>query len=94
MVFIIQNTQNRDGAAIQAKLDELIRVSSAQNTLIGIEHLTVDEISEIHGKCVARAKKQGMERKTTRSKKRERQLTRQFRKESRVRRIAIRSFVW
>jgi low affinity Fe/Cu permease len=57
MVFIIQNTQNRDGAAIQAKLDELIRVSSAQNTLIGIEHLTVDEISEIHGKCVARAKK-------------------------------------
>jgi low affinity Fe/Cu permease len=48
MVFIIQNTQNRDGAAIQAKLDELIRVSSAQNTLIGIEDLTVDEISEIH----------------------------------------------
>ena len=36
MVFIIQNTQNRDGAAVQAKLDELIRVSAAQNTLIGI----------------------------------------------------------
>ena len=47
MVFIIQNTQNRDGAAVQAKLDELIRVSAAQNTLIGIEHLMVDEISDI-----------------------------------------------
>ena len=34
MVFVIQNTQNRDGAAIQAKLDELIRVGAARNTLI------------------------------------------------------------
>jgi tetratricopeptide (TPR) repeat protein len=34
--------QNRDGAAVQAKLDELIRVSAAQNTLIGIEHLKRD----------------------------------------------------
>jgi low affinity Fe/Cu permease len=59
MVFIIQNTQNRDSAAVQAKLDELIRVSSAQNTLIGIEHLTQDEISDIHDKCLARAKKTG-----------------------------------
>ena len=39
MVFLIQNTQNRDGAAIQAKLDELIRASAAQNLYIGIEHL-------------------------------------------------------
>ena len=59
MVFIIQNTQNRDSAAVQAKLDELIRVSSAQNTLIGIEHLTQDEISDIHDKCLARAKETG-----------------------------------
>jgi low affinity Fe/Cu permease len=60
MVFVIQNTQNRDGAAIQAKLDELIRVSAAaQNALIGIEHLTVDEIAAIHEKCLARAKKTG-----------------------------------
>jgi low affinity Fe/Cu permease len=41
MVFLIQNTQNRDGAAIQAKLDELLRaVSDARNEFIGIEHLT------------------------------------------------------
>jgi len=59
MVFIIQNTQNRDSAAVQAKLDELIRVSAAQNAFIGIEHLTQDEISDIHGKCLSRAKKAG-----------------------------------
>lgn len=59
MVFIIQNTQNRDSAAVQAKLDELIRVSRAQNTLIGIEHLTQDEIAEIADKCLALATKAG-----------------------------------
>jgi low affinity Fe/Cu permease len=59
MVFIIQNTQNRDSAAVQAKLDELIRVSAAQNALIGIEHLTQDEISDISEKCLARAKNEG-----------------------------------
>jgi low affinity Fe/Cu permease len=57
MVFVIQNTQNRDGAAIQAKLDELIRVSAARNTLIGIEALSEDEIAEIRAACVARVRK-------------------------------------
>ena len=48
MVFLIQNTQNRDGAAIQAKLDELLRaVSDARNEFIGIEHLTEMELTEI-----------------------------------------------
>ncbi len=56
MVFLIQNTQNRDGAAIQAKLDELIRASAAQNVFIGIEHLTQDELDEIRAKCEAKAK--------------------------------------
>ena len=46
MVFVIQNTQNRDYMAIQAKLDELIRTSGAQNHFIGIEQLTVEEIEE------------------------------------------------
>jgi low affinity Fe/Cu permease len=57
MVFIIQNTQNRDGAAMQAKLDELIRSSKAQNQFIGIEHLTSDEIDEYRTNCEALAKK-------------------------------------
>jgi low affinity Fe/Cu permease len=59
MVFIIQNTQNRDGAAIQAKLDELIRVSAARNALIGIETLTQDEIEEIRAACAAKARRAG-----------------------------------
>src|SRR3954464_3079615 len=57
MVFLIQNTQNRDGAAIQAKLDELIRVGEAKNTFIGIEHLTESEVEEIRQKCERAAKR-------------------------------------
>jgi low affinity Fe/Cu permease len=51
MVFLIQNTQNRDGTAIQAKLDELIRASQAKNEFIGIEHLTDVELTEILNQC-------------------------------------------
>ena len=48
MVFLIQNSQNRDAAAMQAKLDEIIRASSqARNRFIGIEHLTERELREI-----------------------------------------------
>src|SRR4051794_25976852 len=57
MVFLIQNTQNRDGAAIQTKLDELIRASAAQNVFIGIEHLTEEEVEEMRKKCESRAKR-------------------------------------
>ena len=47
-VFLIQNSQNRDGAAIQAKLDELMRaVPKARPEFIGIEHLTDAEICAI-----------------------------------------------
>jgi low affinity Fe/Cu permease len=56
MVFLIQNSQNRDAAAIQVKLDELIRVSRVQNVFIGIEHLTDEELEEIRDKCETRAK--------------------------------------
>src|SRR3954462_5204852 len=56
MVFLIQNSQNRDGAAIQVKLDELIRVSTAHNSFVGIEHLTDEELDEIRDKCERRAK--------------------------------------
>jgi len=48
MVFLIQNAQNRDGSAIQAKLDELIRaVGHARNEFIGIEHLSEAELVEL-----------------------------------------------
>lgn len=57
MVFLIQNTQNRDGAAIQTKLDELIRAGKAHNTFIGIEHLTESEVEEIRAKCEEAAKR-------------------------------------
>ena len=47
-VFLIQNSQNRDGAAIQAKLDELLRaVAEARPQFIGIEHLTENQIELI-----------------------------------------------
>ena len=45
MVFLIQNAQNRDASAIQAKLDEIIRaLSNGRNEFIGIEHLTEKEL--------------------------------------------------
>ncbi len=56
MVFLIQNTQNRDGAAIQAKLDEIIRASAAQNRYIGIEQLTEEELDELRERCGRRAR--------------------------------------
>jgi low affinity Fe/Cu permease len=55
MVFLIQNSQNRDSAAIQVKLDELIRSSAARNSFVGIEHLTDEELEDIRGKCEQRA---------------------------------------
>jgi low affinity Fe/Cu permease len=52
MVFLIQNTQNRDNAALQAKLDELIRaLGPAKNEFIGIEHLSDKELEEILAEC-------------------------------------------
>jgi low affinity Fe/Cu permease len=62
MVFVIQNSQNRDGAAIQVKLDELIRVSKAHNSFIGVEHLTDEELDEIRAKCESRAQGELMRR--------------------------------
>lgn len=48
MVFLIQNSQNRDAAAMQAKLDELIRaVDKARGQFVGIEHMSDTEIEKI-----------------------------------------------
>jgi len=49
MVFLIQNTQNRDARAINLKLDELIRaVHNARNTMIDIENLSDLELDALH----------------------------------------------
>ena len=56
MVFLIQNTQNRDGAAIQAKLDELIHaVGKADERFVGIERLSEKELDLILSQVEARA---------------------------------------
>ncbi|WP_304219445.1 low affinity iron permease family protein [Phenylobacterium aquaticum] len=55
MVFLIQNTQNRDGAAVQTKLDELIRASDAENAFMGIEKLTDRELERLHAHCTKTA---------------------------------------
>jgi low affinity Fe/Cu permease len=57
MVFLIQNTQNRDGAAVQTKLDELIRSSKAEDEFVGIEKLTDKELEELHSRLEAAVKK-------------------------------------
>jgi low affinity Fe/Cu permease len=49
MVFLIQNTQNRDSEAVQLKLDELIRATKrARNSLLDLENCTEEEIKAIH----------------------------------------------
>ncbi|MFI5409519.1 low affinity iron permease family protein [Kaistia sp. UC242_56] len=57
MVFLIQNTQNRDSEALQTKLDELIRSSAAKDEFMGIEKLTDKELDALQEKCQASAAK-------------------------------------
>ena len=53
MVFVIQNTQNRDAKAIHLKLDELIRsVKGARNTLIDLEELSEEELDDLQRQFV------------------------------------------
>jgi low affinity Fe/Cu permease len=54
MVFLIQNTQNRDSAAVQLKLDELIRtVNGAHNALLDLEELTEAELDTLRARYEA-----------------------------------------
>jgi low affinity Fe/Cu permease len=58
MVFLIQNTQNRDSTAVQIKLDELIRTQEeAHNALLDLEELTDHELAEIRRKYAELAAK-------------------------------------
>ncbi len=58
MVFLVQSTQNRDGAAVQAKLDELIRaLEPASNRFIGIENSTINEVHELRMETAAEVEK-------------------------------------
>ncbi|MGW9329862.1 low affinity iron permease family protein [Bosea sp. NPDC055594] len=58
MVFIIQNSQNRDTAAMQIKLDELIaRIEGAREELLDLEELDEDKIETIRGEFEAIARK-------------------------------------
>ncbi len=47
MVFLIQNTQNRDSKAMQLKLDELIRAGKASDSFVDLEDLSDEELEEL-----------------------------------------------
>ena len=58
MVFLIQNTQNRDSEAVQVKLDELIRaMTGAHNALLDLEELEYDDLERIRGDYTKLAKR-------------------------------------
>ena len=58
MVFMIQNTQNRDTEAIQIKLDELIRATQgAHNALLDLEELDEEMLDQFRGQYAALARK-------------------------------------
>ena len=66
MVFLIQATQNRDGKAIQLKLDELIRAQkSARNVFADLEHATEEELREFEMEFKA-LRARGLTKKSTR----------------------------
>ena len=50
MVFLIQNTQNRDAKAVHLKLDELLRATqAARNSLVNLENMTDEELDNLQG---------------------------------------------
>ena len=58
MVFLIQNTQNRDTEALHIKLDELIRATEgAHNALLDLEELTQDELDVFRQRYMAIAQR-------------------------------------
>ncbi|HEY3800240.1 MAG TPA: low affinity iron permease family protein [Caulobacteraceae bacterium] len=73
MVFLIQNSQNREGEALQGKLDELIRaLETAQNRFIGLERHSEAEIGEMRTECETEAKPKSATKPARRSTSRRR----------------------
>ena len=59
MVFLIQNSINRDSAAVHVKLDELLRVTGqARDALVGSEHLSEQEIEEVRRRIERQAEEE------------------------------------
>ena len=69
MVFLIQNTQNRDARAVHLKLDELIRAAKgARNKLVNLEEMSDEELDKLHEEfqrvCGARQSRTGTDEET------------------------------
>jgi low affinity Fe/Cu permease len=65
MVFLIQNTQTRDGTAVQLKLDELIRaIEGAHNGLLDLEELSDEDLARLraHFEALARESREDLRR--------------------------------
>jgi low affinity Fe/Cu permease len=65
MVFLIQNTQTRDGTAVQLKLDELIRaIQGAHNGLLDLEELSDEDLARLraHFEALARESREDLRR--------------------------------
>jgi len=61
MVFLIQNTQNRDSAALHLKLDELLRsTENAKNSLIDSEHLSDQDLENLRAVFIRIKKEEGL----------------------------------
>jgi low affinity Fe/Cu permease len=61
MVFVIQNSQNRDAKAIHLKLDELIRaVKGARNSMMELEDLSDDELRRFHDEFHKLTRRRGL----------------------------------
>jgi low affinity Fe/Cu permease len=68
MVFLIQNTQNREARITQLKLDELIRaVAGARNSLVDMEHMSDEELARLQAEFEALRDETAVHRKKRRS---------------------------